>query len=84
MYAIRSYYVLEKNRQILLNYLKDKVNGISIPEFKELIPGTKKFRALLTDISEAEKLVEYIKDSENESRLIITQKGKEFTDAGLS
>ncbi len=76
--------ILEKNRQILLNYLKDKVNGISIPEFKELIPGTKKFRALLTDISEAEKLVEYIKDSENESRLIITQKGKEFTDAGLS
>jgi selenocysteine-specific elongation factor len=76
--------ILNKNKILLLKHLSNKENGIDIPEYKELIPGTKKFRGLLSDIFEAEKLIQFIKDSANESRLIITPKGKEFLDANLS
>lgn len=73
-----------RNRDILLKSLLAKPNGISIPEFKEIIPGTKKFRALIGEIMEFEKLIQYTKDSNNETFIKITQKGKEFKDAGLS
>ncbi len=76
--------ILNKNKILLLKHLSNKENGIDIPEYKEFIPGTKKFRGLLSDIFEAEKLIQFIKDSANESRLIITPKGKEFLDANLS
>jgi hypothetical protein len=64
--------------------LISKSNGLSIPEFKEIIPGTKKFRALIGEIMEFEKLIQYTKDANNETTIIITQKGKEFINAGLS
>ncbi len=76
--------IFENSKNTILKHLKNKIDGIDISEFKELISGTKKFRALLTDILESEKLIEFIKDSKNESRLIITKKGKEFTDASIS
>ncbi|HNQ67483.1 MAG TPA: selenocysteine-specific translation elongation factor [Bacteroidales bacterium] len=73
-----------KNRDNLLKSLSTKPKGINIPEFKEIIPGTKKFRALIGEIMEFEKLIQYTKDSNNETTIIITQKGKEFINAGLS
>lgn len=60
----------------LLNHLITKQNGINIPEYKEIIPGTKKFRGLLSDILENEGLIKFTKDSQNESVLHITEKGK--------
>lgn len=73
-----------ENRNALLKSLKAKPNGISIPEFKETIPGTKKFRALIAEIMEYDKLIQYTKDLNNETLIVITQKGKDFNDAGIS
>lgn len=55
----------------LLNHLKTKENGIYIPEYKEVITGTKKFRGLISDILENQGLIKFIKDSNNESVLLI-------------
>ncbi len=60
----------------LLNHLKTKENGIYIPEYKEVITGTKKFRGLISDILENQGLIKFIKDSNNESVLLITDRGK--------
>ncbi|MDD3859264.1 MAG: selenocysteine-specific translation elongation factor [Bacteroidales bacterium] len=73
-----------KNRNTLLKALHAKPNGISIPEFKEIMPGTKKFRALIGDILENDKLIQYTKDSNDETLIVITQKGKEFNNASIS
>lgn len=72
--------ILDKNRKKLLTYLLNKELGIDIPEYKEIIPGTKKFRGLLSDILESEKLIEFTKDSTGESRLLITDLGRKFLD----
>ena len=50
----------------LLNHLKTKENGIYIPEYKEVITGTKKFRGLISDILENQGLIKFIKDSNND------------------
>jgi len=60
----------------LLNHLKTKENGIYIPEYKEVITGTKKFRGLISDILENQGLIKFIKDSNNESVLLITDRGR--------
>jgi selenocysteine-specific elongation factor len=73
--------ILNNCKVKLLSQLVNKSSGIDIPEYKEVIPGTKKFRGLLSDIFETEKLIEFIKDSNHESRILITQKGKEFIDS---
>ncbi|MCK9255623.1 MAG: selenocysteine-specific translation elongation factor [Bacteroidales bacterium] len=67
-------FVNAKNK--LLNHLLSKENGIYIPEYKELITGTKKFRGLISDILENQRLIKFIKDKNNESVLIITEMGK--------
>ncbi|MDD3740671.1 MAG: hypothetical protein PHH30_05465, partial [Bacteroidales bacterium] len=73
-----------KNRNTLLKALHAKPNGISIPEFKEIMPGTKKFRALIGEILENDKLIQYTKDINDETLIVITQKGKEFNNASIS
>jgi selenocysteine-specific elongation factor len=72
--------ILISSREKLLNHLITKQSGISIPEYKEIIPGTKKFRGLLSDILENEGLIKFTKDSQNESALHITEKGKASLD----
>jgi len=76
--------ILEKSQNLLLRHLLKKSAGIGIPEYKEVIPGTKSFRGILSDYLEGEKLIEFTKDSDNESRLLITNKGKDFINANLS
>lgn len=75
--------IFENARNKLIIHLVNKPEGIGIPEYKEIIIGTKKFRGLLSDILETEKIIQFIKDSNNESRLIITKQGKEFFNANI-
>jgi len=68
--------ILDKYRTLLLQNLALKENGVEVPEYKEILGGTKKFRALLTDIFEAEKIIQIKKISENETRFCITDLGR--------
>ncbi len=68
--------IINKFRKPLLEKLIHKDNGIELPEYKEVLGGTKKFRALLTDIYEQEKIITIKKISENETRFCITEMGK--------
>jgi selenocysteine-specific elongation factor len=76
--------IINRFRPILLKKLSQQPNGIDIPEYKELIGGTKRFRALLTDIFEAEKIISLSKGTETETRIQITQTGKKLFNEGLS
>lgn len=55
---------LHHYRNLLIDYLKDKENGITISELKEIITGTKKFRTLLIEILESEKRIRLNHDAE--------------------
>jgi selenocysteine-specific elongation factor len=52
--------ILSRYRMLLLDKLSTSANGIGIQEFKELIPGSKKFRALLIDFLEADKSLKLV------------------------
>ncbi len=76
--------ILENYRLKLLQAILEKGSGISIPEFKEIVPLSKRYRALLSDIYEAEKQIEFSKDAKGETVINITSKGKEFINASIS
>lgn len=76
--------ILDKYRLSLLKRLANQDTGMDIQEFKELVGGTKRFRALLLDILEAEKCVLIQKGSEVETKLVITQAGKKYLNESLS
>ncbi|MBW6459124.1 MAG: selenocysteine-specific translation elongation factor [Bacteroidales bacterium] len=67
--------ILKKYRAIVLSHLAHKENGIEIQEFKELLSGTKRFRALLIDMFETEKIIKLVSGQSVETRLYITPKG---------
>lgn len=75
---------LDQFRVNVLTALNKSENGIGIPEYKEIINGTKRLRAFLGEIFENEKVVRFIHGSDSETRIVITPKGKEFFDANLS
>ncbi|MDD3877189.1 MAG: selenocysteine-specific translation elongation factor [Bacteroidales bacterium] len=68
--------ILDRYRNLLLSKIIDKENGVELPEYKEILGGTKKFRALITDIFEAERIIQIKKISDNETRFCITELGK--------
>jgi len=68
--------IINKYRQILLKKLAANENGIEHPEFKEMMGGTKKFRALLSDIFTEEKIIVINIISDAETRYCITEAGK--------
>ncbi|HNS29382.1 MAG TPA: selenocysteine-specific translation elongation factor [Tenuifilaceae bacterium] len=70
--------VIGSFRPLLLKKLCDSDGAISYSEYKELVGGTKRFRSLLLDIFEAEKIVTLQKGTETDSKLILTQHGKEL------
>ncbi len=76
--------ILESFRLKLFQAILDKGRGISIPEFKEIIPLSKRYRALLSDIYEAEKQIQFSKDANGETVINITAKGKEYLNASIS
>ncbi len=68
--------ILNQYRGLLLRHLADRKDGIDITDFKELIGGTKRFRALLVEFLEAEQLIRLVTGEENETSLYITPKGR--------
>ncbi len=76
--------ILNKNRKILLETLSKKQEGITIAEYKDIIAGTKTFRALIGEIYENEKFIQYVHGDNIETKIIITQKGKDYLNANIS
>jgi len=70
--------IVDKYKQILLKKLSSSENGIDIQNYKDLTGGTKRFRALLLDLFEADKVVSIKKGSEVETRILITQNGRKL------
>jgi len=70
--------ILNKSRSVLLGYLSGKDEGMEIQEFKDILCGTKRFRALLIDILESEGSIKLVSGTDVETKLFITKKGKEF------
>ena len=72
--------VVDKYRDMLIQKLNNNNGIILFSEYKELIGGTKRFRSLLLDIIEAEKLIELKKgeniDSETDTSIALTHLGK--------
>lgn len=73
-----------KVKTLLLSKLSNSDNGIDIPEFKALVGGTKRFRALLTDILVAQKLISLRKVTETETIIIITPNGRKQANEDIS
>jgi selenocysteine-specific elongation factor len=76
--------IIERIKPNILKKLAERDAGMDIPEFKELVGGTKRFRALLTDILEADKLISLKKGTDVETRISITTTGKKYLNEGLS
>ncbi|PKP22264.1 MAG: selenocysteine-specific translation elongation factor [Bacteroidetes bacterium HGW-Bacteroidetes-21] len=76
--------ILNKYRISLLKELSTKNDGMEIQEFKDSIGGTKKMRALLADMYEAEKIIRFQKGASVETRLFITEYGKKILHESLS
>ena len=67
--------ILKKYRELVLSRLAENENGIGIMAFKESL-GTKRLRALLIQIFEAEKLIRMETGDDVETRLFITNEGR--------
>lgn len=76
--------ILDKVRTTLLNRLVDAPEGIEIQEYKEIVGGTKRFRALAGDLLEAEKSIRFQRGEGVETRIFITEKGKNNIDGYIS
>ena len=76
--------ILDEYRIALLKAVNSKQEGITIAEYKEIVAGTKRFRALIGEIFENEKFIQYIHGDDIETRIVITQKGKEFINGIIS
>ncbi len=70
--------ILNKNRTLLLSRLAGMTEGMGIQELKEILGGTKRFRALILDILEAENSIRLLSGSETETKVFITPAGKEL------
>jgi len=69
--------ILDRHRTILLKKLNTKSDGFDINEFKETMGGSKRFRALLADIYESEKIITIQRGAGiDTTKFLITQTGK--------
>lgn len=77
--------IINKFRIDLLKKLAIKNEGLDFNEFKEIIGGTKKFRALLTDMFENEKIITVQRGAGvDTTKFFITQTGKKRISEHLS
>jgi selenocysteine-specific elongation factor len=77
--------IINKFRVDLLKKLSVKNEGLDFNEFKEIIGGTKKFRALLTDMFENEKIITVQRGAGvDTTKFFITQTGKKRISEHLS
>ncbi len=58
-------------RDKLVRYLKGKPDGIVINECKEVISGTKKFRALIIEILDNDKVIKVVPGAEESTRILL-------------
>jgi selenocysteine-specific elongation factor len=70
--------IVDEYKITLLKYLLGKPAGIDIQEYKSVIGGTKPFRALIGEISENDKIIQYVRGSGIDTRILITQSGKDL------
>ncbi|MFU8844069.1 MAG: hypothetical protein ACNA7V_09715, partial [Bacteroidales bacterium] len=70
--------IIETNKIRLLRYLSDNPTGINIQEYKSAIGGTKPFRALLGEIFESDKIIQFVHGSDMDTRILLTQHGKDI------
>ncbi len=75
--------LLDRFRLQLLKELSSKESGLEIEEFKEILGGSKRFRALLADIYEAEKIIKVQRGADVETRIMITPTGKNLLHESL-
>lgn len=59
-----------RNRQIILDALENKKDGITIPELKKIVTGTKKLRTLLLDIMASDKEIVIVPGGEEETKVM--------------
>jgi selenocysteine-specific elongation factor len=77
--------IINKIRIDLLKKLLAKTEGLDFNEFKEIVVGTKKFRALLTDMFENEKIITVQHGAGvDTTKFFITQTGKKRISEHLS
>ncbi len=76
--------VLAKLRKKLLPELAKNKLGIDIQTYKDLLGGTKRFRALVSDLLEAEKSISVHRGADIETRIYLTETGKQLIDGNLS
>lgn len=76
--------VLRKCRTRLLAELVKSKDGIDIQTYKDILGGTKRFRALVGDLLEAEKSISMQRGADVETRFYITETGKHIIDGDLS
>lgn len=76
--------VLDKCRRLLLNVLSEKPGGIDVQEYKDILGGTKRFRALIGDLLEAEKSINMQHGDGIETRYFMNETGKQFLREGLN
>ncbi len=77
--------IINKFRINLLKKLSAKNEGLDFNEFKEIVVGTKKFRAILTDMFENEKIITVQRGAGvDTTKFFITQTGKKRISEHLS
>jgi selenocysteine-specific elongation factor len=76
--------IYQSSKAIILKALINNNGVLHYQNFKEVLPCTKKMRILLGDIFEFEKIISIVHGQDIETRIELTQKGKEYIDANLS
>ncbi|MGE0089892.1 MAG: selenocysteine-specific translation elongation factor [Bacteroidales bacterium] len=77
--------ILNRLRIDLLKKLSTRIDGFTFDEFKDTIGGTKKFRAMLTDMFENEKIIMVQRGAGvDTTKFFITQTGKKLIGKHLS
>ncbi|MBE0637267.1 MAG: selenocysteine-specific translation elongation factor [Bacteroidales bacterium] len=76
--------VLAKCRKKLMAELVKYNEGIDIQAYKAILGGTKRFRSLVGDLLEAEKSITMQRGADFETRIFITETGKQIIDGDLS
>jgi len=71
--------IADKFRMQLLQALMEKPEGINILQYKDAMLCTKRMRALLGEMFNQEQFINFIHGENIETRIEITQKGKDYT-----
>ena len=76
--------VYNQNKAIVMGLLKKNPEGIDVLALKDTLPCTKRLRAMIVAMLEAEKVVKLQTESVDGAKLILTPKGKTWINDNLS